>query len=110
MRKVSETVVKAFLAGESKKVANTSTDGETLFLYGNKIATNIKNAIRIFDGGFQTTTTKERLNALIQTMNRSGKYETIADGIYQKDFTWYIQFNNGENCTFRNDTIVGVLK
>lgn len=110
MRKVSETVVKAFLAGERKRVGNTETTGIALYLHGNCIATNVKGAIRIFDGGFQTATTKERLNALIQTMNRSGKYETIADGIYQKDFTWYIQFNNGTNCEFRNDTIVGVLK
>lgn len=114
MRKVSETVVKAFLAGESKTVANTSTDGKSLFLHGCTLA--IKDyyrkgcAIRIYDGGYKSATTKERLNALLQLMNQSGKYETIADCIYQKNFEWFIQFNNNSDGKFINGTIVGVLK
>lgn len=107
MRKVSETVIAAFLAGKSKKVGNTYCNGSGLYLYGNQIASNINDAIRIFDGGFQTATTKERLNALIQTMKRSDKYRTVVSSIYQKDFQWYMQLTNGDKSDFRNGTIVG---
>ena len=107
MRKVSETVITAFLAGKSKTVANTYTDGETLFLHGNKIATNINGTIRIFDGGFRSNTTKERLNALIQLVNASGKYEAIIKSIYQKNFEWRFFLSNGDNMKY-NDCIIAV--
>lgn len=105
MRKVSETVITAFLAGKSRTVSNTWTDGETLFLHGNKIATNQNGTIRIFDGGYRSNTTKERLNALIQLVNASGKYDTIVDGIYQRNFQWRLSLNNGDSTPYNNCTI-----
>lgn len=110
MRKVSREVISAFLAGKSKKVDNTYCNGTGLYLYGNQIASNVNGAIRIFDGGFSSATTKERLNALLTLMNDSGKYEMVADGIYQKNFQWFLQFNNGDKTNFQNGTIVGVKK
>ena len=110
MRKVSREVISAFLAGKSKKVDNTYCNGNALYLYGNQIASNVNGAIRIFDGGFSSATTKERLNALLQLMNSSGNYETIATAVYQKNYQWFLQFNNGDKTNFQNGTIVGVKK
>ena len=110
MRKVSREVITAFLKGETRKVDNTYSHGGFLYLYGNQIASNVKGTIRIFDGGFSSATTKERLNALLTLMNQSGKYEMVADCIYQKNFQWFLQFNNGDKTNFQNGTIVGVKK
>ena len=110
MRKISREVITAFLKNETRKVDNTYCNGNILYLYGNQIASNINGTIRIFDGGHATATTKERLNALLQLMNESGKYETIADCIYQRNFEWFIQFNNNDKGKFINGTCVGVAK
>ena len=56
-----------------------------VFLHGNHIATlcKISMDLRIFDGGWQSNTTKSRLNALLEEFSDS--YRVI-----QKDFTWYV--------------------
>ena len=53
-------------------------------LHGNKIAEIDDNSMTIFDGGYQSTTTKSRLNALCA--------EFCVDGecVYQKNFQWYV--------------------
>ena len=109
MRKVSETVITAFLAGKSKKVGNTYSNGNCLYLHGNQIASNTHGIIRIYDGGFASATTKERLNALLQLINSSGEYETVINGVYQKNFQWFFNYTNGDKGgAFKNGTIVGV--
>ena len=60
-----------------------------LLLHGNIIATATKKAINnkyettitMTSAGWNTVTTKERLNGLLQFLN--------AGGIYQKDFQWF---------------------
>ena len=56
-----------------------------VFLHGNHIATlcKISMDLRLFDGGWQSNTTKSRLNALLQEFADSYK-------VIQKDFTWYV--------------------
>jgi hypothetical protein len=109
MRKVSREVISAFLAGKSKKVGNTYSNGNCLYLHGNQIASSINGAVRIFDGGWSSNTTKERLNALLQLMEYE-RYEMVADCVFQKNFQWFLQYNNGEKTAFQNGTIVGVKK
>ena len=107
MRKVSREVATAFLAGKSKKVGNTYTGGTCLYLHGNQIASNINGVIRIYDGGFATATTKERLNALLQVMREKG-YEMVVSSVYQKNYQWYFHLTNGDKGNVVNGTIVGV--
>ena len=40
------------------------------------------NFVQIFDGGWQSVTTKSRLNALLQAVTPNG-------GVFQRDWTWY---------------------
>ena len=56
-----------------------------VFLHGNHIATlcKISMDLRIFDGGWQSNTTKSRLNALLDEFVPSM-------GVFQKDFVWYV--------------------
>ena len=110
MRKVSREVISAFLAGKPKRNGNTTTDGKVLRLYGNTIADkDMADTIYIYDGGVRSATTKERLNALLQLMKYEN-YEMVADCVFQKNFQWFLQYNNGEKTNFQNGTIVGVKK
>ena len=59
-----------------------------VFLHGNHIASlcKISMDLRIFDGGWQSNTTKSRLNALLDEFGGG-------DRVIQKDFTWYLVSN-----------------
>ena len=76
------------------KSANTevvsSQDGlSTVYLHGNKIAEVGDDFLTIFDGGFQSTTTKSRLNALINEFCNA-----VTDSVFQKNFQWFVSDNN----------------
>jgi hypothetical protein len=60
-----------------------------VYLYSNLIAMVGDTWLEIFDGGYQTTTTKSRLNAILQE-HGSGEY------VYQKNFNWFVSTINGE--------------
>ncbi len=64
MRKVTSEIVRAFMAGDSLTVGNTQTDGQAIWLHGNKIAEWRGTGMWITTAGWQTNTTKERLNGL----------------------------------------------
>ena len=59
-----------------------------VFLHGNHIATlcKISMDLRIIDGGWQSNTTKSRLNALLDEFGGG-------DRVIQKDFVWYLVSN-----------------
>lgn len=84
-RKVTRETVMAFLAGYPLTIGNTHTDGETLYLHGNAIARKTALGIEISDAGWKTSTTKERLNGLLEALRQPT--------IYQKRGEWY----RGEN-------------
>lgn len=92
MRKI-ETQMNAAIKGNANWTkANTSVttqDGvSTVYLHGNKIAEIGDAFVRIFDGGWQSNTTKSRLNAIINEFCNA-----FTDGVFQKDFAWYIRDN-----------------
>ena len=73
-----------------------------VFLHGNHIATLCKISLdlRIFDGGWQSNTTKSRLNALLDEFGGG-------DRVIQKDFTWYLVSNldNSRRAFFSGMTV-----
>ena len=70
-------------------------------LHGNKIAEVSDDSMTIFDGGWQSTTTKSRLNALCDEFCVTG------EGVFQKNYKWYVRLFvgaiNGEN-VYKNET------
>jgi hypothetical protein len=60
-----------------------------VYLYSNLIAMVGDTWLELFDGGYQTTTTKSRLNAILSE-HGSGEY------VYQKNFNWFVSTINGE--------------
>lgn len=64
MKQVTRQIAEAFLSGKAKKINNTTTDGKSLFLFGNKIAEHRDDGLYITNCGWFTKTTKERLNGI----------------------------------------------
>ena len=93
MRKIESQMCSAVQSSQDWKSANTevvsSQDGlSTVYLHGNKIAEIGDDFLTIFDGGYQSNTTKSRLNALITEFCNA-----VTDGVFQKDFQWYVSDN-----------------
>ncbi len=79
MRKVTQNIVNAFINRQRATIGNSHTDGQGLYLHGNKIAEFRKDGgLYITAAGWMTNTTKERLNALPGVR------------IHQKNFEWYL--------------------
>ena len=94
MRKIEQEMNAAIRYRRNFSKANTSvrcfkTNGITtdvdVFLHGNHIASldTASNQLTIKDGGWQSVTTKSRLNALLDEFAPSM-------GIFQKDWVWYL--------------------
>ena len=58
-----------------------------VYLHGNHIATVGDSFMAIFDGGYQSNTTKSRLNALLQEFRPHTK-------VFAKNFQWFIKAHN----------------
>lgn len=95
MRKIETSMIAAIRSRSQFKKDNTQVLQEDngygeVRLFGNIICRfNYNRGIISFDDcGYQTATTKSRLNAIIHAFTKPGQ------GIYQKDFKWF--WNNGE--------------
>jgi len=64
---------------------NSETNTSEVYLHGNLIATVTDNDMTIFDGGWQTVTTKSRLNALCDEFCITG------EGVFQKNYQWFVR-------------------
>ena len=68
---------------------NETTNCSSVYLHGHQIATVDHNtsAVKLSSCGWQTVTTKSRLNAILQEV----KYGC---SVFQKQFDWYLSTNN----------------
>jgi len=93
MRKIERQMNAAITAGKDWKNANTvvlNVDGVSfVYLHGNLIAEVDDNGIKLYDGGWQSNTTKSRLNAILSEHGIAG------EGVFQKNFEWFIRLYNG---------------
>lgn len=65
MRKITKEIVAAFLNRECKRIGNSHTKGEFLYLHDNAIACHEPDGtISITTAGWNTPTTRERLNGI----------------------------------------------
>ena len=65
MRQVTEQIKRAFENGYSLKVSNTNTDGNSVYLWGNEIIRKHQGKIQINLCGYNTVTTRERINGIL---------------------------------------------
>ena len=96
MRKIESQMCAAVQSNKDWQSANTSVsfDPETgvsiVRLHGNKIAEIDDTSMTIFDGGYQSNTTKSRLNALCQEFCIAG------EGVFQKNYQWFVRKFSGQ--------------
>ena len=113
MRKIESQMCQAIQANKDWKLKNTEvtidkeTNTSSVYLHGNLIATVTDNDMTIYDGGWQTTTTKSRLNALCDEFCVAG------EGVFQKNFQWYVRkfvgAINGKNIFKTEDFVSGYV-
>ena len=95
MRKIESQMNAAINHSQDWQCDNTSVsyneenDVSVVRLHGTKIAEVGEDYLKIFDGGYQTKTTKSRLNAIISEF-----CNVVTDGVFQKKNVWYISDNN----------------
>ena len=95
MRKIESQMNAALANSKNWQSGNTSVhfneenNTSVVRLHGNKIAVLGEDFLEIFDGGWQTTTTKSRLNAIINEFCNG-----VTDGVFQKNYEWFIRDNN----------------
>ena len=92
MRKI-ETQMNAAIKGnanwtKANTMVTTVNSVSHVFLHGNKIAEVGDDFVRIFDGGYQSNTTKSRLNAIINEFCNA-----FTDGVFQKNYQWFVRDN-----------------
>jgi len=111
MRKIETQMCQAIQSNKNWKSGNTEVvTNETtsnVYLHGNLIATVTDTDMTIFDGGWQSNTTKSRLNALCDEFCISG------ERVFQKNFQWYVNkfvgCINGQNVYKTEDFVSGYL-
>ena len=92
MRKIERLMIDAIKDCKDWRLDNTevlhspSRKVSCVYLHKNLIATISKDEVEIYDGGWQSVTTKSRLNAII-----NGLCDGYNQGVYQKQHVWYIQ-------------------
>ena len=111
MRKIEREMNAAILDNRHWQSGNTEViadhDGVSrVYLHGNHIADVGENHIRLFDGGWQSNTTKSRLNAILSEHGIAG------EGVFQHKFEWFVRLYNGTEfftTEFRNGMRLGDL-
>ena len=113
MRKIERQMCDAVQVNRNWKNANTEvtidqeTNTSSVYLHGNLIATVTDNDMTIYDGGWQSNTTKSRLNALCDAFCVTG------EGVFQSVFVWYVRkfvrCINGKNIFKTEDFVSGYV-
>ena len=104
MRQIERQMNEAILSGKDFRKDNTEVinirGNAFVYLHGNHIAT-VGDTLDICDAGWQTVTTKSRLNALL---------DEFADGCYvfQKNFAWFLGDRDGNTIPFPTEEFVTV--
>ena len=99
MRKIETQMNQAIRGQRNWTSGNTTvftTDNgleSTVYLHGNHIATfdHVHQNLYIFDGGWQSNTTKSRLNALLSEFTYNGL------SLVQRNWTWFLRDNDFTN-------------
>ena len=60
------------------------TNESKVYLFSNHIATIGDDFVQIFDGGYQSVTTKSRLNAILKEHGIAG------EGVFQRNWNWFV--------------------
>ena len=103
MRKIEREMNTAVQRATDWKSGNTRVEAvvgaSRVYLHGNLIAEIGEDYMQIFDGGWQTVTTKSRLNALF------AEFCNVGERVFAKNFDWFVSVN-GETVPFESGMIL----
>tara|TARA_E500000331_G_scaffold303376_1_gene305835 strand:+ start:131 stop:478 length:348 start_codon:yes stop_codon:yes gene_type:complete len=88
-------------AGSNTSVSyNDSSNCSSVYLHGHQIATldHNTNAIKLSSCGYETVTTKSRLNAILEEVKYGCK-------VFQKNWNWFVYYN-GQTQDFNDGMIL----
>lgn len=85
MRNVTEQIAHAFMNGYEKHVSNTNTNGKSIYLWGNEIIRKHEGKIQINLCGYNTTTTRERINGTLNYIGSGYGVTTKKGTVYLLD-------------------------
>jgi len=94
MRKIEQQMIQAiknttdWKSGNTKVTNNYYYDKKQLitsvYLHNNLIAEITDTDVTLFDGGWQSNTTKSRLNAICK------EFCIVGEGVFQEKFEWFV--------------------
>ena len=98
MRKIESEMNAAIRGRRDWSKANTSvvindSNDALVYLHGNFIAKVSQHFVQLFDGGWQSVTTKSRLNAILDDFH-------YGSGVYQMNWNWYVNLQSGGTVPF----------
>ena len=93
MRKIETQMNSAIRSRKDWQSGNTRVEitedkRALVYLHGNLIANVEDNLVQIFDGGWQSNTTKSRLNAIIE------EFLIPYQGVFQKNWNWFVKLSS----------------
>ena len=106
MRKLERQMNRALVSKNNWAGSNTTvrysneTNCSSVYLHGHNIATldHTTNALRLSSCGYETVTTKSRLNALLDEVKYGCK-------VFQRKFEWFVSYQ-GQTESFWNGMIL----
>ena len=94
MRKVTQQIKQAFDNGTSLKVGSTRTDGQTVWLHDNAIVKRDPDGlVRWSLAGWNTPTTRERVNGIANAGVCQLKFEPVLNGEEIDPSDWFASPN-----------------
>tara|TARA_A100001037_G_scaffold116072_1_gene105619 strand:+ start:1424 stop:1708 length:285 start_codon:yes stop_codon:yes gene_type:complete len=94
MRQVTKQIREAFEQGTAKKVGNTETDGQTVWLHGNEIVKRVASGLVLWSlAGWNTVTTRERVNGIVNAGVHQVKGEPVLNGQVISSRDWFVKQN-----------------
>ena len=90
MRKVTQQIKDAFERRESKTIGNTTTDGNAVWLNGNKIVQRTRDGLVLGSlAGWNTPTTRERVNGITGLGFHQKNFEPMLNGHIIDPSDWF---------------------
>ena len=107
MRKLERLMNRALVSKNNWAGSNTTvlynefTNCSQVLLHGHNIATLDHNtkALKLSSCGYETVTTKSRLNAILEEIDYGCK-------VFQKQWNWYFKSNNNQTVDFMDGMIL----
>ena len=106
MRKIEQQMNRALVSKNNWSQSNTQVvynqeeNRSSVYLHGHEIACydHNTNSVQLDSCGYETNTTKSRLNAILDEVKYGAK-------VFQRNWTWFVSYNN-QTTTFDNGMIL----